>query len=114
MKVAVVGSGLSGLTAGAYLAQAAHTVTVFEQFDRPGGVTAPYERDGFHWDLGQLMVEGLAPEESWRVPHKSPVEDLWFVGAQSESGGGVNNVMPGAYRIARRIAAATVEGRATG
>jgi phytoene dehydrogenase-like protein len=63
MKVAIVGSGLSGLTAGAYLAQAGHAVTVFEQFDRPGGVTAPYEREGYRWDLGQLLIEGLGPDE---------------------------------------------------
>ena len=41
---------------------------------------------------------------AWRVPHKTPVEGLWFVGAQSESGGGVNNVIPGAYKTARAIA----------
>jgi hypothetical protein len=28
---------------------------------------------------------------------------LWFVGAQSESGGGVNNVIPGAYKTAQAI-----------
>jgi phytoene dehydrogenase-like protein len=63
MNVTVIGSGLSGLTAAAYLAQMGHQVTVFEQFHRPGGVTAPYERDGYKWDLGQLIVEGLAPDE---------------------------------------------------
>jgi hypothetical protein len=28
---------------------------------------------------------------------------LWFIGAQSESGGGVNNVIPGAYNTAKKI-----------
>jgi formate dehydrogenase beta subunit len=37
-KVAVVGSGPSGLTAGYYLAKAGHTVTVFEQFSKAGGM----------------------------------------------------------------------------
>ncbi|MFT3830406.1 MAG: glutamate synthase subunit beta [Opitutaceae bacterium] len=37
-KVAVVGSGPSGLAAAAQLNKAGHTVTVFERADRPGGL----------------------------------------------------------------------------
>jgi phytoene dehydrogenase-like protein len=63
MNVAVIGSGLAGLTAAAYLAHTGQQVSVFEQFHRPGGVTAPLERGGFKWDLGQLLIEGLGPDE---------------------------------------------------
>ena len=63
MNVVIIGSGLSGLTAGAALAKAGHQVSIFEQFDQPGGVTAPYEKGGFRWDLGQLLIEGLGPDE---------------------------------------------------
>jgi prolycopene isomerase len=63
MKVAIIGSGISGLISGATLAQAGHEVTIFEQYERAGGVTAPVEKDGFKWDLGQLVVEGFGPEE---------------------------------------------------
>jgi|GEM_PF-7118505 len=35
MKVAIIGAGIGGLTAAAYLACDAHSVTVFDQFDTP-------------------------------------------------------------------------------
>lgn len=63
MKVVVIGSGLAGLTAGAKLAREGHHVTLFEQFGRIGGVTAPIQQSGFSWDLGQLLVEGFGPDE---------------------------------------------------
>jgi all-trans-retinol 13,14-reductase len=63
MKIAIIGSGMAGLTAGAKLAQAGHEVALFEQYHQVGGVTVPYERDGFRWDMGQLLVEGFGPDE---------------------------------------------------
>ncbi len=35
--------------------------------------------------------------------HKTPIDGLWFIGAQSESGGGVIRVMSGAEKVARTI-----------
>jgi len=67
MKTVVIGSGMSGLTAGAYLARAGHSVTVFEQFSTPGGVTATVSKDGFAWDIGPLLIEGFAPGDKGRV-----------------------------------------------
>jgi phytoene dehydrogenase-like protein len=47
---------------------------------------------------------GLAPlMNTWKMPHQTPIQGLWFVGAQSESGGGVNGVIPGAYKTAKAI-----------
>lgn len=63
MKIVVIGSGVAGLTAAAKLAREGHQVTVFEQFERIGGVTAPIRQAGFSWDLGQLLVEGFGPDE---------------------------------------------------
>lgn len=62
-RVAVIGSGMAGLTAGAYLAREGHRVVVYEQFPQIGGVTATISQDGFSWDLGPLILEGFGPDE---------------------------------------------------
>jgi phytoene dehydrogenase-like protein len=67
MRVAVIGSGLSGLTAGALLAQQGHTVTIYEQHEEIGGVTAAVEKDGFKWDLGQMLLPDLGEGEAGRL-----------------------------------------------
>jgi glycine/D-amino acid oxidase-like deaminating enzyme len=56
MRIAVIGSGVSGLTAAALLAQAHHRVIVYEQSEMIGGVTAGIEKDGYRWDLGQMLL----------------------------------------------------------
>jgi prolycopene isomerase len=63
MNIVIIGSGMAGLVAAATLSRRGHKVTVLEQFPTPGGVTAPFEQDGFRWDLGQLLVEGFGPGE---------------------------------------------------
>jgi len=63
MKAIIIGSGISGLTAAAWLSQKGWEVSVFEQFSRAGGVTAPFEQDGYRWNLGQLLVEGFGAAE---------------------------------------------------
>jgi phytoene dehydrogenase-like protein len=37
------------------------------------------------------------------VPHRTPIDGLWFIGQQSESGGGVMNVMLASYRVAKDL-----------
>jgi len=47
---------------------------------------------------------GVPPVIGNKPPaHKTPIENLWFIGAQSESTGGVLNVMTGAQKVAKRI-----------
>ncbi len=51
-KVVVIGGGPSGLACAHRLAQEGIAVTVLEAEDRPGGLCATYEKDGFRFDLG--------------------------------------------------------------
>ena len=62
-KVIIIGSGMAGLTAGAYLSREGFDVTIYEQFESIGGVTTTIHKDGYSWDIGPLILEGLAPHE---------------------------------------------------
>ena len=47
---------------------------------------------------------GVPPVIGNKPPaHKTPIEGLWFIGAQSESTGGILNVMAGAQKVAKQI-----------
>jgi len=63
MKVIIIGSGLAGLTAASYMCREGHDVIIYEQYSEIGGVTATIHEDGFSWDIGPLLLEGLAPHE---------------------------------------------------
>ena len=62
-KIAIIGAGMAGLTAGAYLAKAGFKVSIYEQFPLIGGVTATFHKEGFSWDLGPMLVQDFLPEE---------------------------------------------------
>lgn len=72
MKIAVIGSGIAGLTAALTLVRAGQEVEIFEQAATPGGVTRGLEQDGYRWDYGQLNFEGLGRNE----PMGSVLEEL--------------------------------------
>ena len=50
--IAIIGGGMAGLTAAAYLAQAGFHVTVYEQHSQPGGYVSSFSRDGFQFPTG--------------------------------------------------------------
>ena len=62
MRIAVVGGGISGLTAAHLLSAAGHDVTLFDDGDEPGGLIRSTRRDGFLCERGpQALLDG-APE----------------------------------------------------
>lgn len=51
-KVVVVGAGMAGLTAGAYLSQENYDVLLLEKNDRTGGLVSTFQYEGFSFDTG--------------------------------------------------------------
>lgn len=60
----LIGTGLSGLVAGAYLSRSGVSVDLFEQSGEIGGITGGFRKNGYSWDMGQLNIEGLGVGES--------------------------------------------------
>lgn len=53
----VVGGGIAGLTAAAYLAKAGKTVALFEMQSKTGGLVQTFQRDGVYFDSGLRSIE---------------------------------------------------------
>ncbi|WP_454045844.1 phytoene desaturase family protein [Chryseobacterium sp. Marseille-Q8038] len=52
-RIAIIGSGFSGLSAAAYAAKSGHEVHVFEKHDQPGGRARQFKtEEGFVFDMG--------------------------------------------------------------
>ena len=51
-KIAIIGGGISGLSAACYLAKEGHSVTVYEKNKTIGGRARVLEKDGFVFDIG--------------------------------------------------------------
>ena len=58
-RVAVVGAGLSGLSAALHLTGAGHRVAVLERDSVPGGRSGVLEREGFRFDTGPVVFTML-------------------------------------------------------
>ena len=52
MKVAVIGSGFSGISSACFLAKEGFDVTIFEKNSSPGGRARKFESNGFTFDMG--------------------------------------------------------------
>jgi|YNPBryantNP2012_1023418.scaffolds.fasta_scaffold00045_7 phytoene dehydrogenase-like protein len=55
----IIGSGIGGLTAGAYLSKYGKRVLVCEQHARPGGYFTSFRRQGYTFDGGTQSVEDI-------------------------------------------------------
>lgn len=55
--IAIIGSGIGGLTVGNLLVRKGHNVTLFESHGTPGGYTSGFWRKGFYFESGTLTFE---------------------------------------------------------
>lgn len=62
MKIAVVGGGLSGLTAAYLLSRAGHDVTCYDAAERPGGLMRSERRGGYLCETGPQGILDGPPE----------------------------------------------------
>jgi phytoene dehydrogenase-like protein len=51
-KIVIVGAGMAGLTAAAYLCRENFNVLILDKNDRTGGLLGTFESNGFHFDSG--------------------------------------------------------------
>ncbi|UYP44095.1 Thiamine thiazole synthase [Candidatus Lokiarchaeum ossiferum] len=56
-RVVIVGAGMAGLTAAAYLSKAGMDVLLLEKNNECGGLLTSFERDGFLFDAGARSIE---------------------------------------------------------
>ena len=56
-KIVIVGAGISGLTAAAYLSREKCNVLLIEKSDKSGGLLNSFDREGFIFDVGPRSIE---------------------------------------------------------
>ena len=67
--VAVIGSGMGGLSAASLLAQNGRRVLVLEQHNVIGGLTQSYTRNGYRWTVGLHYIGdvGSPATTTWKL-----------------------------------------------
>ena len=63
MKITIIGAGLGGLTFGALAARDGHEVVIYDKNQKPGGVVALYEQDGYKFEQGPLLIGDMLEGE---------------------------------------------------
>ncbi len=64
MKVAIVGGGIAGLTAGYRLSQAGHQVLIFEKENYLGGLTSGFKEKNWQWNLERFFHHLFASDQA--------------------------------------------------
>jgi all-trans-retinol 13,14-reductase len=87
LKIIVIGSGMAGLYAGAYLAREGMAVTVLEKEPTPGGLLASFHRQGSWFDTGLHYLGSLSRGQAlWRYFQALDLFPLCQFDAMDEAG----------------------------
>ena len=65
--IIVIGSGMGGMVTATALSKLGHKVLMLEQYDKLGGQTHSFSREGFSWDAGLHYLGGFGPDVSERA-----------------------------------------------
>jgi len=86
MKIAIIGAGFTGLSAGFRLAKSGHSVTIFEKEGIPGGLAVGFkaqkwnwnvEKHYHHWFTNDNSILKLAKEIGYKVLIKRPKTSVY-------------------------------------
>ncbi|MGI9455255.1 MAG: NAD(P)-binding protein, partial [Aeoliella sp.] len=67
LDIIVIGSGMGGMVTAAALSKMGHKVLMLEQYQKLGGQTHSFSREGFTWDAGLHYLGAFGPDESDRA-----------------------------------------------
>ncbi|MBN1408269.1 MAG: NAD(P)/FAD-dependent oxidoreductase [Calditrichaceae bacterium] len=79
--VVIIGGGLGGLSAGAYLSQQGFNVTLIEEQPQVGGFAIAFNRDGFTFDVALHAIPACAPNQPFYdiLSRLQIADDLKFI-----------------------------------
>src|SRR5258708_7543306 len=64
MKIAIIGGGFTGLSAGYRLLQQGHIVEIFEKAEKPGGLALGFEKTNWQWTLEEYYHHWFTNDDS--------------------------------------------------
>ena len=77
-NIAIIGAGITGLSAAFYAKKAGNSVKVFEKMSRVGGVMHTLQKNGFTYETGPSTLRRLGNSGPSRTGFKHCREALYF------------------------------------